>query len=408
MDRNSGEKDKINTLNLNNLQHRTNIDQSDIQKNQSPKGESFNSIKMTCSDLEYSRVPFHFQDPPFPQNISGENGKSTICQENLLQRRLSSEELKRNYDGQNECQFFNNEHNNGIIIDMGKEYDVMNFESFGSVEYDFQTGSDGSYNRNNQLNAFSNKTENLNLPTDKEEKRRDYKEIFDSEINKKESKCSGVEYLNEAYDESEHSDSEYSTKLPLNLQHSSKSYQNIECQNSSKSSANNFTTECSQNFTTQISESNNSPPTHNNLESSSQLPQYQNNKNIKTENFPPNSDQIKNNLKNPQSDQKSPEIIKRVSFNLEKNILHEISKYPLIILEDTAEQNIEILIIPKQESHLTNISERTINFNIIKNMFDQGISNEVIEKKEIENIFPKLDENPFIKNDKRFDSQFKY
>lgn len=97
---------------------------------------------------------------------------------------------------------------------------------------------------------------------------------------------------------------------------------------------------------------------------------------------------------------------KVVTFKLERNQLHEVYKVNTITFEDIIEENdpqtIEIIIDdPAGTNIIPQINERSINFNSIRSMFDAGIQgSEYTPERPKPEEFPKIENNPFIKNDR--------
>ncbi|KAI5182650.1 hypothetical protein PAEPH01_2903 [Pancytospora epiphaga] len=107
--------------------------------------------------------------------------------------------------------------------------------------------------------------------------------------------------------------------------------------------------------------------------------------------------------------------IKRVKFNLFQNRVHMVPKQDKIIFDDIMEPicyeeeepvkddiqcPIEIVVESPAKICEQELTKRMSQFSIIKEMFDKGIACDDLPSKQINGVFPKLKENPFIVKDK--------
>lgn len=113
--------------------------------------------------------------------------------------------------------------------------------------------------------------------------------------------------------------------------------------------------------------------------------------------------------------------VKKVKFNLLNNRTHKIPKCDKIIFDDLVcpsdeetagwvgqeearhqdtQCPIEIVIECPARAGAHALTRRMSQFSMVKNMFDNGIGEEEPPAKQIDAVFPKLNENPFIIHDR--------
>jgi hypothetical protein len=115
---------------------------------------------------------------------------------------------------------------------------------------------------------------------------------------------------------------------------------------------------------------------------------------------------------------------KKVKFNLLRNRVHMIPRSGKIIFDDivcpadeedntagwTGQEDmaqgrvlqnpIEIVIESPAQVCERELTERLSQFSLVKNMFDEGVTEEEPSARRIDDVFPRLDENPFIVQDR--------